>query len=190
MMEFFKKIITYIQQLSQKNFYTYSGIYVGIIALLSLLLIIRYYRNAQYLVEQSNTVNEQRERVQLLLNDAQQVQKQKAEVNKMIEQEEDFNILAYFQSVLAENGLLEKNLVVINPVTRTDREDNYTEEEVKAQLTDLNMKQLTELLQKLEQNKRIYSKELEIVKKKKQHNTIEITITIATLVKKTVTATG
>ncbi len=189
MMEFLKKIITYIQQLSQKNFYMYSGIFVGGLTILTLLLIIRYYSNAQYLVDQSETINSQRERVQQLLTDAQQVQKQKAEVNKMIEQDEDFNILAYLQTTLAQHGLAH-NIVIINPVGRIDREDNYLEEEVKAQLNELNMKQLTELLQAIEQNKRIYSKELEIVKSKKRPNTIEISITIATLIKKTVAATG
>ena len=189
MMEFLKKIITYIQQLSQKNFYTYGGIYIGGIAVLSLLLIIRYYSSAQYWVEKSNDINGQRDRVQQLLSDAQQVQKQKAEVNKMIEQDEDFNILAYLQVTITQRGLA-NNLLIIHPVGRTDREDNYIQEEVKAQLSDLNMKQLAELLQDIEQNKRIYSKELEIVKSKKRPNTIEISITIATLIKKTVAATG
>jgi hypothetical protein len=188
MMEFFKKIVAYIQQLSQKNFYTYSGIYVGGVVILSLLLILRYYSNSQYLIEQNNNINDQRERVQQLLTDAQQVQKQKTEVNKMIEQDEDFNILAYFQTTLAKLGLNKHLGTIAN--TRTDREDNYTEEEAKAQLSDLTMKQLTELLQEIEQNKRIYSKELEIVKSKKRQNTIEISITIATLIKKTVAATG
>lgn len=47
------------------------------------------------------------------------------------------------------------------------------------------MKQLTELLYELEQKKRIYIKKLEIEKSKKTNNSIDVIITIATLLPKT-----
>lgn len=189
-MNAFNAFIAYIQQLNEKNFYTYSATLVGGVVVLSILILFGYYyRNAQYLLGQIENANEMRERVRELLIESTQVQKQKAEVNKMIEQDEDFNIVAYFRATLVKLGLDKKMLTNTN--TRTDREDNYSEEELKAQLVDLNMKELTELLQELEHNKRIYAKDLDITKKsKKGPKTIEINITIATLIKKSTVSAG
>jgi ribosomal protein S17E len=50
-----------------------------------------------------------------------------------------------------------------------------------AKFDTMNMRQLCELLDAVEQNKRIYTKELEIIKSKKVPNTIDVNLTIATL---------
>ena len=48
----------------------------------------------------------------------------------------------------------------------------------------MNMKELTELLQAIEQNPRISTKRLEIIKAKKDSKTIDVQITITTLLPK------
>ena len=45
----------------------------------------------------------------------------------------------------------------------------------------MTMKDLTELLKEVEQNKRVFAKELEIIASKKTANTIDVNFTIATL---------
>ncbi len=181
-MEFFNNFITHIQHLDQRKFYSYCGGFIGSVATLSILILILYYRSASQTIAQIEVINGDRERVQKLLTEYLQVQKQKLEVHKMIEQDEYFNILEYFQLTLAKIGL--DNHVGETKSARTEREDNYAEEDLKAQLTDMTMKQLTELLQEIEKNRRLFFKELEITKSKKRPNTIEISLTIATLIKK------
>src|SRR5580704_13260522 len=126
-MEWLTTIITHIQQLDQKKFYTYASTLVGSIATLSILIVVLYYRSASQLFEQIETLNADRERVQTLLTELQDVQKQKLEVHKMIEQDEDFNILAYFQLTLAKMGL-DTQFDKIKS-SRTEREDGYAEED-------------------------------------------------------------
>ncbi len=45
----------------------------------------------------------------------------------------------------------------------------------------MNMRELSELLNVLEQNKRVYTKELEVQKSRKSPRAIEVQLTIATL---------
>ncbi len=69
-------------------------------------------------------------------------------------------------------------------VTKTTRGENYEERSLEIKFTDITMKELAQLLQDIEQKKRIYSKSLEINVSKKQPHTIDVNLTIATLHKK------
>jgi beta-lactamase regulating signal transducer with metallopeptidase domain len=59
--------------------------------------------------------------------------------------------------------------------------DTYRESILKVELSDMNMKQLCELLDELNKNKRINTKELEITKSKTAKRSINVALTIATL---------
>ena len=82
----------------------------------------------------------------------------------------------YQHKLIAKKGKTE--------IARTDREDNYQETELTAQIVDVNMKQITELLYAIEQTRRIYIKKVDIAKSKKG-SSLELGIVIATLLPKT-----
>jgi hypothetical protein len=182
--ELFKKIKTTIDGWEQREFYMYTGIYLGFVLLCAAGVTFRYYSKINSLSKQIDNINELREeRVRVILNRAQKVQKQRVDVDTMLSEDEDFKIGGYFKDLLATLQLTEKKESEI--ISQTDREDNYRESVLSARFVGMNMKLLTELLNKIEQNKRIYSKELEIVASKKTPQTLEVSVTIATLQPKT-----
>ncbi len=55
------KIKTFFEGLDEKSFYKYLAIYLGIVFLLVVLMVFRYYQNINYLKQRINTTNELRE---------------------------------------------------------------------------------------------------------------------------------
>lgn len=182
-MEFLTKQLSALEQIPQKKFYTYLGIFLASILTVSALIGYRYYSYMQFLHERIEQINELRDQVQDLLTQSEQVKKQFDAVRKMLDEDEDFKITGYLKDLLNTFKIPEKNRVVVIPST-TERDEKYTETELKIQLTELNMKQLTELLQEISNNTRVYTKELEITKSRKNTRAIDIHITIATVSKK------
>ncbi len=183
-MEFIEKIRIFIERIETKDFYKYTGIFLGISIILAGLIVFRFYRQINYLTKRIDDINEAREeQVRIIRQDALQVQQQQAEVDAILAEEEDFKIGGYFKNLLTKLNLTEKQ--VAEETATIEREDDYRESELNAKFEDMNMKQLTELLQEIEQNKRISTKKLDITKSTKKPDTIEVTITIGTLLPKT-----
>ena len=76
-------------------------------------------------------------------------------------------------------GLAQKKLST--EVSTASPEGHYQESILQARFTVLSMKEVTELLQEIELNKRVFIKELDIATSKKQANSIDVTLIIATL---------
>jgi hypothetical protein len=183
-MNFFDKIKQYVAGLDEKSFLTYGAGALGAIVLLCAGLIYYYYSNIGYWRKQINDINYSREEVKRIIDRDELVQKQRAEVNKMLDEMPNFKIEEYFNELIAKHGLMQNKVTTPN-ITYGDRGDKeYREVLLTTQFDMLNMKQLTELLNDIEQNSRIYAKELEITKAKKAPNTIDVTLTIATLQRK------
>lgn len=159
------------------------GALLGCIVLIICLFFFRYYQKITYLKKRIRTVNELRDEARVIREKAQQVQNQRAAVDAMLAEDFDFKIAGYFSDLLDQLGLLEKKSS--EEIAQIDRNDNYRESELLAQLVGLNMKELTNLLYELEQKSRIYIKRLDIEKSKKSTSGIDVSITIATLLPKT-----
>lgn len=101
-------------------------------------------------------------------------------MDEIIAQDPNFKIAGYFEDVLNKLGLASKKSSKLE-VTTPAQEGRYQETVLNAKLSDMSMKELTELLKEIEQNKRVFAKELEITASKKTANTIDVNITIATL---------
>lgn len=175
----FDKLQDFIASLDEKQFYKYLATTIGVIALIVFFVFIQHSRKVRYLKKRINNINELREEAKVVLDKMQQVKQQRIDVDTMLAQDPDFKIAGYFNGLLAQLHLLGKK--VEESVRREDRDENYQETILNIKFDDMNMRALTELLSALEQQERVYTKELEITKSKKKPKTIEVAIAIATL---------
>lgn len=179
-MNILEKIKEFFDSLDTKDFYTYIGAFLGAIALVLLFLIYRFYTNVWDYQRQLRLTNNQRSDVQSLLEKAARVKKQQKDVNTMLEADPNFKIAGYFQGILEQLALTNKR--ESETVTTQERgEQEYNESILTAKFIDMTMKEISELLNVLERNARIYTKNLEIQKSRKSNRTIEVQLTIATL---------
>jgi len=170
---------------SIRDFYKYAFIFLFSITIVSIGILFQYYKKVSYFKQHINDLNELRAyQVKAIREKAQHVKLQRQKVNEILAEDENFKIGGYFKILLEKLHLTEKK-VSEETGQIGEREDIYREIELNAKLEDMNMKQLTQLLQEIEQNKRIFTKKLVIIQSKKTPHTIETEITIATLLPKT-----
>ena len=110
---------------------------------------------------------------------ADQIKKQKEKLDTILAEDPEFKLTYYLETVLSKLNLSERK--DISQVPRTNELDEYTENVLEFTLNDINMKQLVEFLVSIEDNRRVYTKKLEITKSKTTPNSLEVHITIATL---------
>ena len=184
-MKILKSLHDFLGNLDLRDFYKYIGIALGIILLFASFIVYRFYSNVGSYKKQIHQINEEREEIQKLLERADLIKKKKEKVNALLENEPNFKIAGYFKDLLAQlkltNKLVKGQEKEFN-VTEEPGEQDYDESILVAQFTDMNMKELSELLNEIEQNKRVYSKELEIQKSNnKKSPSLKVQLTIATL---------
>lgn len=178
-MDFLIKIQAYLDNIDAKHFYRYCLGFIAALCLISSLIMFQYYRKVRSLKNKIETVNGMREEVRTILGKVQHVKKEQREVDELLKQDPNFKIAGYFEEVLSKTGLNRKKASL--EVTSPAREGKYQESLLNVKLTDMTMKELTELLQEIEQNKRVFTKELEITASRKNANSIDVNLTIATL---------
>ncbi|MBS1986399.1 hypothetical protein JST99_00490 [Candidatus Dependentiae bacterium] len=178
-MKWLESIQTYVTSLDRQQLYRLMGGIAGAIALLIFLVL--YLRHSY--IEQGFTqlvdINEQREKIKIIATRAERVKKQRQEVDAMLAKDESFTISGYLEMVLKKLHLSDKT--TIGEHSQVDLENGYRESTRKIILSGMNMKQLSELLRELEQNERIYTKELEITRSSRQPQTIDVMLSVATL---------
>ncbi|QQR53528.1 hypothetical protein IPH25_01525 [bacterium] len=157
------------------------GFIIAVVGLVSLLGL-QYYNTISFYKKKLYTLNDLREEVQMIRQQLLYVQTQRIAVDKMLQEEVDFKIGGYFAQILEKFALT--NNKKTEEMSQIDGESDYRESELITALTGMNMKQLTELLYEIEQKKRIYIKKLEIAKSKKNSDSLDILLVIATLLKK------
>ncbi len=177
-MTIFLQIKDYLDSLESKDFKKYILIVFTVLVLLAGLLIFNYYRSVSALKTRITTINRKRKEVQNIIERYERVKKQQIAVNSVLAKERDFKISQYFENLL-EKLNMNKNLTQSPEVQSKDVLDGYTEWTLYANLANLNTKKLSELLYAIEQEERIYTKELEI--EKSNNKSINVKITIATL---------
>lgn len=183
-MIFFSNIKNYISNLDQKDFYKNVGIALGIVVIIMLGIMYYTHTRVSYWRKRINIINQEREEIRIILEKDQLVLNQRAQVNAMLIEEPDFKIQGYFTNLVNKLGFI-GNKAPSTSVSFGDRDDQeYREVLLNAKFEAMNMKQLTELLNELEQYDRIYIKELEIIKSRKIADAITVNLTIATLQRK------
>lgn len=125
-------------------------------------------------------VNQLREQAKTILSRHAVVKRQQAEVDTILEQDRAFKIKEFFTTVVAELGLtsnLSKQAEVTDP---QDLGNGYSEIKLDASFSGLSTRQFVDLLYRIEQSERIYTKEVVLVKAPKS-SSLDLTIVIATL---------
>ncbi len=181
-MTFFENLEARIAQLDKKSWYTYLAITGGILFALIGAILFYYFSVTSKWEQRIAAINETRSEVKRLLNRAERVQKERAEVTALLEEDPNFKIKAYVQELLEKIGIAGN--VSAENVAPSTSDENYQIDVATYQLLGITMKQLTEFLDELESNKRIFIKELDISKSKKVPRTIDVGITIATMMPK------
>ncbi len=179
-MEWVEKIQLYIVQLDEKRFYQYLIGFLAITTILIALLVFYYYRSMQFYINKAQEVNEQREKVKIILDKAQHVKQQEKTILELIKEDENFKIAGYFKELIDQQGLSSKQASK-SEVTSPSAQGKYQESVLTAKFAEITMKQLVTLLQAIDQNKRVYTKELDITESNKNADTINVGIIIATV---------
>jgi len=184
-MPLLENIKIFFDKVETKKFYYLIGGYGAVCSLFLGIIIYYYYSNSFLLQKKIRYLNNEREeKVQTILETAQSIEQQRAAVEAILSQNPDFKIAGYFKDLLYKLNIHHKEIQEAETTSTTDRDDNYRESELNAKFEDMSMKELTEMLQALEQNARISTKRLEITKSKKRPKTIDVQIAITTLLPK------
>lgn len=174
----FEKIKNYIKNLDLSETYRLIGIALGILILIVSIMLYTYSRSINKLKQNFIALNKQREEVRVILEKNARVQRQQAKVDAIISENKSFKIKDYFTTVVQSLNLA--NLVSKEPETSEEGlVPGYNEIKLDVSLSGLNMKQLTDLLYKIEQSERVYTKDLKITKNLRAP-TIDVTLVIAT----------
>jgi len=182
-MKFLEPIKAFINKLDQRTFYIYSIVYGSICLALCALIIIYYYISLGSLQKKIKNIDEYREEVHAIMEKHAIIKQQQTVVEEMLAKDPNFKIAETFGKFLAELNLTDKE----DPrreINTTDLEENYRRIELSSKFENMTMQNLTSLLEKLEQNPRIAINRLEITKSKKKPKTIEVSLTISTLLPK------
>ncbi len=175
-----ERIINFIKTLDRSNCIRFIGAILGGIFLILTLAFYSYHRNIKFLRQKLLLVNKQREEVRELLGRNQKLLEQQTRVDEILTQNKGFKIKEYFISLVQSLGLAE--LVSKEPDTAIPQElfSGYAEIKLDVSFAAMTMQQLVDLLYKIEQNERVYTKDLKITKNQKTP-TIDVSLVIATL---------
>lgn len=184
-MMFINSIQDFFESLDNKQFYQYVAAFFGSLILIIIGILVYYYYATSSREERLQEINAMRKNtIESLLSKMQQIDRKRKEVKKMLSENADFKIAAYWETLLNDLRLTNKQAQKYN-IEKAEFEDMYQEDILSTKFVDMTMKELTELLEALDKNPLISTKSLEITASKKKRNTIEVTLTIAALREKT-----
>ena len=186
-MQVMQYIKDFIRNLDEREFLRYLAVVLGSLVLVLGFLIFFNSSKVNSLQLRLKRINKQREETREILQKHAIVKQQQAEVDAILAKDPTFKIKEYFTGIVAELNLIQNNTKQAEVSEPQDLDNGYSEVKLNAGFTDLNMKQLCELLYKIEQNERIYTKEIVITKSLKTP-TIDVTLVVATLQPKAATA--
>lgn len=183
----FDSLKQFIEGLDEKDFYKYlAGAIIAIVIIMGLILFVNY-RSISALKKRTNRLNTNRQAVQEILTTFERVKQQKAAVASILEKDKTFKIVGYLDELIARLGLTpHKTGTMQQSEEPLEHLPEYNEIKIIVPFTDMNMRQLTELLNEIDKNERIYTKELDIVKSPTKPS-LDVTLTIATLQARTET---
>lgn len=186
-MAFITKIHDHLDALDSAKFYRYVAIMIVIVFVVMIGGVYYFYSSVSSLHSKIEEINELRAgKVQSILGRIEHVFQQRAEVDGILKQDENFKIIDKFNKMLGPDQLNMADNKVGEPVISTKiLNKDYSEDELTVKLDGITMKQLTELLSLIEQNKRISTKALEIQRANKQQRSINVSLTITTLQRRT-----
>jgi len=183
-MELTKKLEDFLQTFDSRDFYKYLGAMLILITLVISLLGWFYYSSTREYLKQIQEINSQREeKVKKLFESHERILLEEKQVNKLLDEDPNFKIIQYVNDTLQNLGL--DTLYKVTRETSPVEREQYLEVKLPIPFASMNMQELCELLQELEKSKRIFTNDIDIQRSKKKPDTIDVTLEIATLRRKT-----
>ncbi len=179
-MNIFKRLQEYFDSLDYTGFLKVIGIYASILTLIVGGLLYWKSYKMEILTESLDDLNSKREEIKKLLTSYKALEQEQKNVDSIITKDPDFNLAAYFENLLQSFKVKQSKKVAI--ISRATKANNYIEEIASADLVEIDMKTLTEIIQELDSNNRITIQKLDITKT--MATTVNVSIDVATLLKK------
>lgn len=177
-MKWLSSLQKWISNQDSQQFSIFLSIVLSAVLVLMGIGFYSYYTTVGKLTKRMRQINTLRQETGSIVQTYEHVRAQRAEVDTMLAKDPNFKILGYTTDLLAKLNLSAKQTTA-----QRDLDKRYQETTVTAQLFGITMRQLVELLKQIEQNKRVYTKYLEISAAKNKN--IDVTLTIGTLQLKT-----
>lgn len=165
---------------SKRELTIYYVLFVVIFIAIFGIIIYAHYSALDQLAKKLSSVNKQRTQAQQLLVEHKTILAQQEAVKALLQQDPQFLIGTYFKNLLSSLNL--QNMVTSGPTihTESNASDGFIAQKLTTNFSHLNIKQLTELLEKLGQNERIETESLKVEKDVKD-GLLNVTLTIVTL---------
>jgi predicted lipid-binding transport protein (Tim44 family) len=179
-MESLQKIQTFFATLSKKEFQQYTAIAGSLLALLIMFSVYRYTVTISRLKKEIAAINKQRgDQLKELLMRYELVKKQQAEVETMLAKDPNFKIKEFLDTVMSKVNIIQYKAKE-EQFSQQDLENGYTENQLYVSFANITTQHICELLYALEQNERVYIKQVELYKTDLS-KTINANVTVATL---------
>lgn len=154
------KVRSFLSEMNSIEFRKFILIYMGAFTSVVGFLIFFYISQELTIKDQAKALNKYRTQVQQILTDYQKVAQQKESVSELLASTDTFYLQQFVQSSLETIGITTSSIGKVSSQTV----NGYTEESVSVQLTDINTKELCELLQTIEETSRVYVKNVTITR--------------------------
>jgi hypothetical protein len=173
-------IASFFTTLQSKDFKRGTLATIGLILLTSIGLIYRHFVQIRKLKKEIAMINQRRrDEIEPLLTRYELVKKQKAEVETILKKDPAFKIIQFINSVM-DKLQLGKFKTKDHELQKHPLENGYTENELYVSLAGVNIQQVVQFLYSLEENERVYTKDIELYKPE-PGSTINANIRVATL---------
>lgn len=176
-MEFFDRLHRFLRYLDERDLYRFIGALIGGILLIIGIFLYFYFSTVSDLQRRIKSLNQKRTEALAILSKYEIVVQQQKSVDEILKKDPNFIIKHFFNTTLQSLGLTQY-LKKDPDVSSQNLVSGYRELRLEARLTGLSMKQVVELLDKIEQNERVYVKEITMHATKQR--TLDTTLTIAT----------
>lgn len=176
-MSFLERLTRFLRHLDERELYRLIGAVIGGLLLLIVFFCYFYFSTVQTLQRRLKTINQKRAEALTILSKYEIVTQQQQRVDALLKEKPDFRIKHFFTESLQELGL-HAMLKKEPEISSQDLVGGYREIKLEARLSGLSMKQVVELLDRIEQNERVYVKEITMTLR--QQNMLDILLTIAT----------
>lgn len=163
------------------------SIMIGATAVLGIIIYTQHRRDKKFKLAMKN-INTQREEVKKILEKNDIIKQYQERAEQVLAQDKNFLLATYIDNeLIAPLQLTQKPRRISTNIPENLRDLGYQEVKADLEFTNLDMKQLVDLLEKLEKNNRIDIKKLDITKSKQQPK-IDIALTISTIEHRTGTS--
>lgn len=186
-----QSLVNVLWQFDRKQLHRMLAVVVGGCLLMCAILIYVQIRSFYKLRREMIMINTERIKIRDLLTRNEFLKKERQRAQTIIDQDKQFKIIEYINNLVTQLHIKENfkiTPVTINPLEHL-QSLGYEEVKMDAEFINLNMRQLVQLLQELEQNKRIDIKQVEIERSQRE-NAINVLISISTLQHKAETASA